>query len=264
MNDIASTPPSFRLEDARIFLARESKLEDRETCRRVVHVTKTGRQSPFKAPALVFLGSHVDVARVFPTSTALRGIALSFTDDFFCRNERERTLLTNGGLFLDDPVHRELKPADAADVRDLLKLMEREFRGDGPRRADLLRTYLNALLLKTARPPDDLSPDGKRLNDFHELVERNFRGKHRVSDYAHMLFVSGKCLNELTRKHLGKSPGDVIRERLMREARRLLESGEHNVASTARELGFPDPHYFSRFFKHRAGRPPGDFIPTGK
>src|SRR3982751_2927759 len=66
-------------------------------------------------------------------------------------------------------------------------------------------------------------------------------------------------LNSLCRDLLGISAGEVIRERIVLEAKRLLVNGGLSITEIAYRLNFQDNSYFTKFFKKYAGATPEDF-----
>jgi AraC family transcriptional activator of pobA len=71
--------------------------------------------------------------------------------------------------------------------------------------------------------------------------------------------LSGRALNEATRQAFGYTAAQLIRERVMLEAKRLLLHSEISVAEIADRLGFEDPTYFGGCFKKHTSRSPIDF-----
>jgi AraC-like DNA-binding protein len=57
---------------------------------------------------------------------------------------------------------------------------------------------------------------------YNYLVESHFKTKHQVADYAEMLNKSPKTLSNLFKKYNEKSPLQIIQDRTILEARRLL------------------------------------------
>ena len=53
--------------------------------------------------------------------------------------------------------------------------------------------------------------------------------------------------------------GQLVQERTLLEAKRLLIHNEASISEIALQLGFDDPAYFSRFFKKCAGQSPKEF-----
>ena len=94
---------------------------------------------------------------------------------------------------------------------------------------------------------------------YNFLVEQHFRNKHSVADYAALLYKSPKTLSNMFKKVGSKTPLQFIQERIMLEARRLLNYTDKNVSEIGYELGFADIQAFSRFFKKQQGISPSEF-----
>jgi AraC-like DNA-binding protein len=58
---------------------------------------------------------------------------------------------------------------------------------------------------------------------------------------------------------LGKSAGELIRDRLFLEAKRLLMNPELTISEVSGQLNFVDNSYFSRAFKKNVGISPEEF-----
>jgi hypothetical protein len=63
----------------------------------------------------------------------------------------------------------------------------------------------------------------------------------------------------LTKHVTGRPAGELIRDRILLEAKRLLVNAEMNIAEVAAELEFEDNSYFSKFFKKYVGATPEIF-----
>ncbi|GIV35862.1 MAG: AraC family transcriptional regulator [Cyclobacteriaceae bacterium] len=97
------------------------------------------------------------------------------------------------------------------------------------------------------------------LSTFQNLIEEHFQTKHTTSEYASMLNVSASYLNALVKRKTGKSAGELIRQRILLEARRHLAHSGLTVGEIAFHLGFADNSYFGRFFKKYTGVTPAAF-----
>jgi AraC family transcriptional regulator, transcriptional activator of pobA len=98
-----------------------------------------------------------------------------------------------------------------------------------------------------------------RLRRFRQLIESQYLNHRPVSHYARQLSVSETTLNRLCRSLAGATAFDLIQRRLGLEARRRLVYAASSVNAIARELGFKDPAYFSRFFRRHSGVSPNEF-----
>ena len=98
---------------------------------------------------------------------------------------------------------------------------------------------------------------------FRDEIDRRFSEWHQVTHYADRLGYSPRTLNRLARAHTGRSAKQLIDERVVLEAKRLLSHGDAPVAEIAEQLGFDDPSNFSAYFRTRAGVTPGAFRHAG-
>ncbi|MFC4631422.1 helix-turn-helix domain-containing protein [Promicromonospora alba] len=74
-----------------------------------------------------------------------------------------------------------------------------------------------------------------------------------VAEYARLLGCSIRTLSRATRDATGKGAREVIDERRLLEARRLLGVAGWDARAVATHLGFTDPGNFGRFFRARTG-----------
>jgi AraC family transcriptional activator of pobA len=80
-----------------------------------------------------------------------------------------------------------------------------------------------------------------------------------VSYYAQQLNKSPKTLSNLFALYNHKTPLQVIQERILIEAKRLLYYTDKSVKQITYELGFEDAAYFSNFFKKNTTLSPLEF-----
>jgi len=97
------------------------------------------------------------------------------------------------------------------------------------------------------------------LRNFQHLIDKHFRTIRLPKEYADLLYVTPNHLNALCRDLVGKTAGDLIRDRVLLEAKRLLTNADISVAEIAYDLNFQDNSYFSRFFKKNVGLTPEEF-----
>jgi len=152
-----------------------------------------------------------------------------------------------------------------AHTEELLEAVLREQQGQEPSSQLMIAALLIELFLWVDRyseqkyrhePP---SYQSAVLRRFEQLVEEHFRSKRLPREYAELLHITPSHLNALCRDLLGTSAGELIRNRVVLEARRLLVNFELSVSGVAAELNFPDTSYFIRFFKKYNGLTPEQF-----
>lgn len=106
---------------------------------------------------------------------------------------------------------------------------------------------------------DSARPNSRRLQVFRQLLEAHFRDRWTVADYASALGISPDRLHDLCRRALGKPPSLLIRERLIYEAKLLLERSTQSLDQIAAGLGFSDAPHFNKVFRAATGEPPGHY-----
>ena len=99
----------------------------------------------------------------------------------------------------------------------------------------------------------------KILHQFRTLVNQNYKEKKLPREYATMLYITPQRLNTISNEQLGISAGEIIRNRILLEAKRLLVNVDMSITEIAYELNFSDNSYFTKFFKKYTNATPEDF-----
>ncbi|OWV98716.1 AraC family transcriptional regulator [Rhizobium sp. R693] len=100
---------------------------------------------------------------------------------------------------------------------------------------------------------------GSILQRYRQLVEAGFRRHRPISDYAAELGVTADRLHAICQRALGRSPIQLLHERVVQEAKLRLERSARNIQEISDSLGFRDPTYFSHFFKRKTGLSPAGY-----
>ncbi len=203
----------------------------------------------------------------FSLSDDTRGCTLSFSAEFFALQLQNKNVLNEipiydlehsiQALYLDDE--------QAQAIRPTIEGIESEYREVAYGAQDVIRSYLRILLVRASRlAQPSASSDGSRRSQvlarrFKALLEEHFGSIQDAGEYARRLRVTERALSDATRRALGNTAAQVIRDRVMLEAKRLLAHAENSVAAVAEQLSFEDPAYFSRAFKKHTGRSPVEF-----
>jgi AraC-like DNA-binding protein len=103
---------------------------------------------------------------------------------------------------------------------------------------------------------------GSLLQRFERLVDKNFKDVKSPAAYAELLNITPKHLNRVSNEILDKTATEIITERVLLEAKKLLVSGNYNISEVANELGYIDYSYFTRLFKKNLGLSPREFMQT--
>ena len=126
-------------------------------------------------------------------------------------------------------------------------------------RLHLLLKLLQKDYLNQFPEHDSSAKPEKMIKRFNALIDDHYNQESSVNFYANKLNITPNYLNILCQKYLKMPAGDVIKQRTILEAKRLLTSTDLSIKEIAYQLGFNDNGYFSKVFKKYAGKTPGDF-----
>jgi len=156
-----------------------------------------------------------------------------------------------------------------AELRDkIISLFEEiihETEANSPLGADLVKAIMLQLFIQVARLGTTIqqsiapSYNYTLLRSFQKLIEKNYTQIKLPKGYAELLYITPNHLNALCNDLLGIPAGEVIRNRVVLEAKRLLINQDMTVQEIANHLNFADNSYFTKFFKKLVGATPEEF-----
>ncbi|WP_306352663.1 helix-turn-helix domain-containing protein [Flavobacterium sp. '19STA2R22 D10 B1'] len=120
---------------------------------------------------------------------------------------------------------------------------------------ELTRLYLDEQLPKLVK----FNNYSDKLQKLEELIEEHFITEKSPSQYADWMNMSPKHLNRITKTLLGKTTSELITERVLLEAKRLLIHSKNSFTNIALTLGYDDYSYFSKLFKNKCNETPSEF-----
>ena len=98
-----------------------------------------------------------------------------------------------------------------------------------------------------------------KLKQIDQLIEKHFKEYKYPKDYALLMHISEKHLNRICKTCLNKTASQIILERLVLEAKRMLAFAEMSISQIADELGYSNSSYFIQLFKKKTGETPVEF-----
>jgi AraC family transcriptional regulator, transcriptional activator of pobA len=171
----------------------------------------------------------------------------------------------------DVPLHLRIRDAASqVELGAILDNIQRESESDRPgadRAAHchlgLLGVWLERQSAAAAAAPQPQPPRSRAAHRlaarYAALLERDFRSGMGVADYAAALGVTPTHLTRCCRQSCGRSAHDLLQDRILFEARRLLADTRVPVKDVSESLGFTSAAYFTRAFQHHTGKTPTDF-----
>jgi AraC-like DNA-binding protein len=221
-----------------------------------------------KQPTLFFISPnqflHIE------NSGADAGYLIFYNRDFYCIQIHDREVACDGLLF--NNIHNmpmiAVNKEDAAFINHLFGQMEDEFELNDTSLEEMVRTYLKQLLIKATRlwkkqhldkAVVEQNNDLEFFRKFTVLVDAHYKQKHTVADYAGLLYMASKTITHKFKRLNLPQPNEVIKNRIVLEAKRLLVHTSMTAKEIAYELGYEDPAYFSRLFLTKTGNSPSAF-----
>ena len=202
----------------------------------------------------------------------MEGVLISFHPSFFCLFKHRNEVSCNGVLFnnlYDTPVVN-LKPDEMRALLIVVDQLTTEMQKRQQPDQDLLISYLKIFLIEASRVKMEQRRDEEvhltktplTLVNLQNAIETHYKTRRSAGDYAKLLHISTKALNQTCKAYFNKTLSDLIAERLIIEAKRELYLTAKPVKEIAFALGYEDEFYFSRYFKKKVGVSPQIFRNT--
>ncbi len=101
-----------------------------------------------------------------------------------------------------------------------------------------------------------LSREQRLFTDFIQLVSSYATQEHTLDFYARRLFLSPRYMSALVKQTSGKAAKQWIDDAIVARIKVELIHGDKSAAQIADEMNFPNPSFFSKFFKRLTGMSP--------
>jgi AraC-like DNA-binding protein len=194
------------------------------------------------------------------------GYIFFFVPEFYQLGQTDKHLLEFPFFQASNPYPCvQLTAMDEPIVPVILQDMLEEYAGQSSVNINLLRSYVDVVLLKMVRHYDQPLPSTVtqqttfKLRRLEQLIDQNYLTLKTPHAYADLMHLSSSYLNNLCKQALNKTLSDLIHERIVLEAKRFFAYTDLTVAQVADKLNFQEPSYFIRFFRKETGTTPEQF-----
>ena len=197
-----------------------------------------------------------------------KGIVVLFDDDLVFSGS---TAFGQYKYFFSNPsekgsvliVDEQQLPFFKATIGELLQLF---YSDDEWGKQLLMQNLVESILIKTLHMMAEqneleLKFDNSlgEISSFFVLLNRNYKTNHEVQFYADELNTSVRRLNSILKENFNKTIRELLNDRIIAEAKRLLLYSNLTVKEIAHFLGFQDASYFSRLFRQKCKTTPSGY-----
>ena len=191
---------------------------------------------------------------------AASGYILQFTDELLFSavgTKRQSAILK---WMIDPCILFDIDNDQLLDFQPLCEILERNINRVGAeyllaKIIHLIWVYPQ-LVKNTVSDQKPTEEDIDLIKHLKRLIEVHFKDHKESVFYADKLQVPLWKLNRVCKQILGDTVHDVLLDRTMTEAKRLLLSSNRSIKEINFELGFKDPSYFNKVFKRLCGLSP--------
>lgn len=212
--------------------------------------------------SLLFTNPHVPYS-VERLTDRLTGYACVFTEKFLKPNDRSESLMQSPLFKIGGTPAFRLTHDQAEAITAIFQKMLAEQETDYVFKGELVRTYIQLIIHETLKlqPSESFvkpqNAASRIASLFLELLERQFPIEspdkpltlRTAQDYALRLSVHVNHLNRVVKEMTGRPTTAHIADRVIGEAKALLQHTDWNIADIAYGLGYDYPTYFNNFFK---------------
>ncbi|MEO5776645.1 MAG: AraC family transcriptional regulator [Flavobacterium sp.] len=196
-------------------------------------------------------------------------VLLYYNRDFYCVEIHDNEVSCDGILY--NNVYEipaiALSKTESTTIQHILADIKYETDNEDVANEEMIRILLKQIIIKATRiwkakhqwdePVKNIEIEF--LRKFSLLVEIHFKNLHTVADYSKLLFATPKNLNKKITQFGNHSPNEIIKARIMLEAKRLLAHTYLTIKEIGYHLGYEDYAYFIRLFTTQSGLSPQQF-----
>jgi len=202
----------------------------------------------------------------FKDSESVQGEVILFTKSFYNHVYTGNKMIKSDTALQNVSPFIVLKDENLEDLTQTFEEISLEFNKHQLFRKEIICLLLKVFMLKYIRNSNkrnllNRSVDHKKelVGQFNDLVNRHYKELKMTSKYAEKLNVTPNYLNSLVKQNLDIPAGQVIKNRIILEAERLLLHTTLSIIEISYELGFSDNSHFGKYFRSVKNMSPNSY-----
>jgi AraC family transcriptional activator of pobA len=227
---------------------------------------------PITSPSIHFLSPGQ--VHLIKRGEDYKGYLIVFSEEFFKLRFQNLEVIPGYPLVtkLENGPILKLNEELNDEFLQLIKFVEKELVETDSDSEEIIISYLKIFFLKLRQNFSKLvssqNESGSTINNtvyrFNQLVDKYYMQIQHVKEYAELMGESPVQINRAIKSVTGKTSSEIIIERLILEAKRLLLFSDLSNKEVAFKLNYEDPSYFARIFRKKTGFTPSAFRVTMK
>ena len=202
----------------------------------------------------------------FEKASQVKGYVISFDENYITNGMNEGNIFHFLQLYHTPQIHVGKENINAI-IPYIDKLITLQSNPNDNLKSELIQSLFISLLLEIKRMTiyQHKTYQSSRYKDFlkfQHLIATHFTEIHSVHEYARLMNVSYKYINDLCKDLSKKTAKNFFNEWLLLEIKRKLTEDKFTSQEIAYDTGFSDASNFVRFFKKHEGTTPTKFLKT--
>jgi AraC-like DNA-binding protein len=214
--------------------------------------------------SLYFMGpQHL---RYYNRLSDWEGYVVIFMESFFENHPSLKKLVTDfEGFKIHSKVVVSLEKDEIEETEKILQLLYDTSRSTSLYRFSKAKSLLELLILqseevyKKYHAPSEPSKHHRIVKEFNTIVEQHLYDITQnkvekivsIQEIAQQMHLNSTYLGEVLKKVTGRTPKEILSERIVLEAKSLLHNTDLSVNEIAYFLKFQDASNFTKFFKSK-------------
>jgi AraC-like DNA-binding protein len=158
----------------------------------------------------------------------------------------------------------KLNNSQSNSINHIFEQIEAEYQNEELYSDHMIASFIEILLAKMVRFSERnqkmrIGSDQRLVDKYRGFIQKYQSEHHLVKDYARLLHVTPKHLNEVCRSAEDKKASEILANSLILEIKRQLLYTGGTIADVAYALGFEDASNFGTFFKQHTHISPGAY-----
>lgn len=258
----------FEIVTLKHFFATRPKQLIESDCRlnfwSIIYITEgNGKHSidfnvyPYKAGDLIVISKNQ--VHSYRVNYEVSGYIININESFFIENKENRDM--DLLVFFETPYGNPILQVDTSKSttsRQLIDLIFKEYLIGDENSEKLIKALFASFIFSIrSENRDNIRKFSASIYEhyfeYRELVEKNFTILKTVLDYEKLMGLSKKTINSACRECAGISAKELITNRIILEAKRLIVQGKMKNYEISNTLGFDEPANLAGFFKRYTG-----------